>query len=66
MYSGPLAVMVNEFSASASEIFAAAIQDYGRGVIIGSTTTYGKGTVQRNMVWIRASPVLILTWELLS
>jgi len=49
LYDGPLAVMVNEFSASASEIFAAAIQDYGRGVIIGSTTTYGKGTVQRNI-----------------
>jgi carboxyl-terminal processing protease len=49
LYSGPLAVMVNEFSASASEIFAAAIQDYKRGVIIGSTTTYGKGTVQRNV-----------------
>ena len=48
-YDGPLAVMVNEFSASASEIFAAAIQDYGRGIIIGSTTTYGKGTVQRNI-----------------
>jgi carboxyl-terminal processing protease len=41
--------MVNEFSASASEIFAAAIQDYNRGIIIGSTTTYGKGTVQRNI-----------------
>lgn len=47
LYDGPLAVMVNEFSASASEIFAAAIQDYKRGLIIGSTTTYGKGTVQR-------------------
>ena len=47
LYSGPLTVMVDEFSASASEIFAAAIQDYKRGIIIGSTSTYGKGTVQR-------------------
>lgn len=58
LYDGPLAVMVNEFSASASEIFAAAIQDYNRGVIIGSTTTYGKGTVQRNIGLDKALGIL--------
>ncbi|MCW9709842.1 carboxy terminal-processing peptidase [Avibacterium sp. 21-586] len=47
VYKGPLLVMVDRFSASASEIFAAAIQDYNRGIIIGQNT-FGKGTVQRS------------------
>ncbi|MBI2813347.1 MAG: carboxy terminal-processing peptidase [Opitutae bacterium] len=45
-YTGPLAVLTSRFSASASEIFAGALQNYGRAVIIGDSTTHGKGTVQ--------------------
>jgi carboxyl-terminal processing protease len=59
LWDGPLTIMVNELTASASEIFAAAIQDYKRGIIIGSNSTYGKGTVQRVIPFGR--PVDLMT-----
>ena len=55
-WSGPLAVLVSRFSASASEIVAGALQNYGRAVIIGDSSTHGKGTVQTIVEMSRAFP----------
>jgi carboxyl-terminal processing protease len=57
-YSGPLIILVNKLSASASEIFAAALQDYGRAAIVGDSSTFGKGTVQTLLELGRFIPLL--------
>src|SRR5205814_1389380 len=57
-YDGPLIVLTNRLSASASEIFAAALQDYGRAVIVGDEHTFGKGTVQTMLEIGRFIPFL--------
>jgi carboxyl-terminal processing protease len=62
LYDGPLAVMINRFSASAAEIAAAALQDYGRAIIVGDVSTHGKGTVQNlnplKPFWPGSSPLM--------
>ena len=58
-WSGPLAILVDRFSASATEIFSGAIQDYGRGIIVG-TQTYGKGSVQNAIDLDRVIPPSML------
>jgi carboxyl-terminal processing protease len=57
-YDGPMVVVTNRLSASASEIFAAALQDYNRAVIVGDSSTFGKGTVQTMLEIGRAMPFL--------
>ncbi|MDF9834301.1 carboxyl-terminal processing protease [Ereboglobus sp. PH5-5] len=58
LYTGPLAVLVSRFSASASEIVAGALQNYGRAIIVGDSSTHGKGTVQQLLEMQQLVPAL--------